>query len=65
MKPQHLKLNKLHLEHKMKEKMTRFLEFIPNASTERSGIMSFIRPAWVKLNRSRTGVRYFRSNMHK
>ena len=64
MKPQRFKLNKLYWEFRMEEKQTRLLEFIPSASIKPSG-MSLIRPARDQLNRLRTSVEHFRSNMHK
>ena len=46
------------------KKNTRLHAFVPTTSTEPSGV-TLRRNAWVKLNRLRTGVGRFRSDMHK
>ena len=43
---------------------TRLHAFVPDASTKPAG-MTLPRPSWVRLNRLRTGVGRYRSNMHK
>ena len=46
------------------ESTSRLHQFIADASSSPSG-MNFPRPAWVRLNRLRTGVGLFQSTMHK